>query len=254
MSKSNQHPVRNVIILTDIDDTLCHTVGKFRKYVGNEKALGDACVFDKNGTPLSFRSDKQTTFLAWMKLAATIIPITGRSTEKYLNVDLGFDSYAITAFGAVILNPDGTPDPIWQAHIETNAAKSAEALSELTRLVMGNRVSESVKSTVVSENDVRLFLKVYDDGGSTETIDAMAELMARHLPEGWRLHHNEGQLCAYPEYLDKIKAAQYLLAQIAGPDTLVIGAGDSLSDSGFMSVCDFMIAPIQSQIFKSIKS
>lgn len=252
MHNGKKHPVHNVILFTDIDGTLCFTRDKFRKYVGDERTLGDACVFDKHGKALSYQSDKQALFLSWLSLAATVIPITGRSTEKYLQVDLGFNSYAITSFGAVILDPDGKPDTDWQRHIELSAIKYAQGLHQLIQVMATNQLSRSIKTTVVSEYGRRLFLKVYDADGDAGNLEAPAELLAGNLPDGWTLHHNEGQLCAYPQYLDKVKAAQYLLAQIAGQDSLIIGVGDSLTDAGFMSACDFMIAPIQSQLFESI--
>ncbi|MBX9952810.1 MAG: hypothetical protein K2Y39_26790 [Candidatus Obscuribacterales bacterium] len=254
MSNSNQHHVRNVIILTDIDDTLCHSVGKFRKYVGDEKALGDACVYDASGKPLSYRSRAQETFLDWLSLAATVIPITGRSTESFRHVELGFSSFAITCFGATILHPDGTPDPVWLQHVTAQSALALPALEALHAVARSSSPSDRTKASIVSDNGLPLFLKVHDADHNQSRLDAVGDTLQEFLPRGWRMHANEGQLCAYPAYLDKVNAARYFLDNLAGPHSIVVGCGDSLSDTSFISVCDFMVAPIQSQIFNSVKS
>ncbi len=242
---------QQVILLADIDDHFCHTTKKFRRYVGDESTVGEPCVIDAAGKPLSYRSQKQKTYLEWLMANARVVPVTGRSSDSYLNVRLGFQGYAIVSFGGIILSPQGVPDPEWFAHIKAKSSGERDNLRGLASCVK-EKGSKELNVKTVTDADVDLFLKVQHPGGEQVQLDIAAEIISANLPDGWVVHLNENQLCAYPGFLDKRLAVEYFLANLAGAYSLVIGAGDSHTDTGFMSVCDFMLAPTQSQIFKSL--
>ena len=240
-----------IIVLADIDDHFCHTTKKFRRYVGDEKVVGTPCVFDPAGKPLSFRSRKQTTYLDWLMAQARVIPVTGRSSDKFRLVKLGFTSHAIVSFGGIILAPDGVPDPVWLAHIREQSRLEADPLDTLVA-TLSRKAAKELDVTKVTDFDIELFLKVQHPESDQSKLDQAAAIIRENLPAGWVVHLNENQLCAYPQFLDKRLAVEYFLANLAGAYSLVIGAGDSHTDTGFMSVCDFMLAPTQSQIFRSL--
>lgn len=243
-----------IVVLTDLDDTACHTPGKFARYVGDVATLGQPIVFDEEGTPLSFRSAQQRTLFDWLFGTTMVVPITGRSTSAFRRVKLPFEDHAIVSFGGIILQPDGNPQPDWFAHISTQSRQATDALEHLRAAVIARRPSELVSPDIVQDWGLNLFLKVRQTNVEQAVIDTTAEIIRENLPEGWTVHLNEGQLCAYPGFLDKLHAARFYLEHLAGPYFLVIGCGDSMTDTGFMSVCDVMLAPTKSQIFKKLLS
>lgn len=245
---------QNNVVLIDIDDNCCHTTAKFRKYVGDETQLGTPVVFDPSGKPLSFQSAAQKAMLDWLKSSANLVPVTGRSRQKYLQVNLGFSGYAIVSFGALILQPDGTPEPGWFAIIAEAAAAQKDNIQAVfagTKAAAAG-ISEHLDVTIISDEGLDLLIKVQHKQGNNEELAALAAPLAALLPAGWTLHNNEGQLAAYPPFLGKEGACTYFLENLAGKVDLVIGSGDSLTDVGFMGLCHVMLAPTQSQIFKTL--
>lgn len=243
-----------IILLADIDDNLCHTTKKFRRYVGDETTLGQPCVIDASGQALSFRSAKQRALLDWVMSGATVVPLTGRNTEKFRQVQLGFSGYAIVSFGGLILTPEGQPEPGWYEHIAAAARAEADAMQDLlarTKSEAG-RIGTNLKVQMISDAGLNLFLKIQHSENNQAELDALGAALKAMAPAAWTVHLNENQLCAYPAFLGKNLATTYFLENLAGPRTLVIGSGDSFTDLCFMELCDFVLAPSQSQIFKKL--
>ncbi len=243
------------LVLADIDDNFGHTVKKFRKYVGDENTLGTPIVIDAAGKPLSYASEKQMAFARWLLSTATVTPVTGRSREKYLQVNLGFSGHAIVSFGGLILLADGTPDPTWYEHIAAAARAEKDVIAsyqaDITRGAAD--ISADLKVSRIVDEGLDLLIKVQNTGEkAAEEMQQLSLVMQQLLPAGWTLHVNEGQLCAYPPFLGKELAVRYYLDNLAPAHSLLIGSGDSLTDVGFMSLCDMMLAPTQSQVFKTL--
>lgn len=243
------------LVLADIDDNFCHTVKKFRKYVGDETTLGTPAVIDAAGKPLSYASAKQTAFAHWLLATSTVVPVTGRSREKFLQVNLGFTGHAIVSFGGLILLADGTPEPGWFAHIAAASRAEKPVLeayqADITRGAAD--ISADLKVSRIVDEGLDLLIKVQNTGeNAAAEMEQLALVMQQLQPTGWTLHVNEGQLCAYPPFLGKELACRYYLDNLAPAHSLLIGSGDSLTDVGFMSLCDMMLAPTQSQVFKTL--
>ncbi len=246
------------IILADIDDMLCHTKGKFRKYVGDEKTLGRPCVFDKQSNPLSFQSAQQRDLLEWLNFGI-IVPVTGRSTEKYRAVQLGFSDYAIVSFGGIILTPDGTPEPTWHAQISEQADAEQDNISNVYvgALRAAASISPELSVSVVTDAGIDLLVKIQHTSGDNAMLATMGTAFSQLLPATWTLHSNQGQLAAYPPFLGKKKACEFYLENLAPQGLLkqlIVGCGDSNTDIEFIALCHFMISPVQSQIFRSLTS
>ena len=72
----------------------------------------------------------------------------------------------------------------------------------------------------------------------------------------FNVHCNNSNLAYMTPYASKRRAVTFLKkilrTEIKEPITF-IGLGDSLSDTGFLSICDFQIIPSNSQIAEALK-
>jgi hydroxymethylpyrimidine pyrophosphatase-like HAD family hydrolase len=251
MTKNNA----SALALVDIDDMWCHTARKFGKYVGDPKTVGQPCVFDEGGKPVSFRSAPQAGMLDLLLAGARVIPCTGRSVSKYRRVQLGFNDYAITSFGGVILTPDGEPEAGW--HSEMSRAASVEAENMRGMLALAREGAARINGgdlsvELISDAGLDLVIKVQSKDGVQAHLDELGACFNEQAPVSWMVHLNDGQLSAFPRFLGKVQACRYFLENLAGSPSLVIGCGDSLSDLGFIGLCHFMVTPTQSQIFRTV--
>jgi hypothetical protein len=248
---------QTALALVDIDDMWCHTTRKFGKYVGDPVALGEPCVFDEGGKPVSYRSAPQRGMLDLLLTNSRVIPCTGRSVSKYRRVQLGFNDYAIVSFGGVILQPDGTPEPGWHAEMSQAAAAESEAMRAMLSVARdgAKRINAGDLSVeLISDAGLDLVIKVQSKGGEQCYLDELGGVLREHAPVSWMVHLNDGQLSALPKFLGKVPACRYFIENLAGAPELVIGCGDSLSDLGFIGLCHFMVTPTQSQIFRTVSA
>src|SRR5689334_914937 len=96
-------------VFLDLDDTILQT----RPKCPAGEPIHPA-AHGRDGQPLSFITDRQRALLD-LFAAATVIPTTARNHDAFRRVRLLFTGHAILDFGGVILRPDGTPDPGWDA-------------------------------------------------------------------------------------------------------------------------------------------
>src|SRR5829696_6733221 len=96
-------------VFLDLDDTILQT----RLKCPPDEPVHPA-AHGRDGQPLSFITDRQRALLD-LFTAATVIPTTARNRDAYRRVRLPFRDHAIIDFGGVILRPDDTPDPAWDA-------------------------------------------------------------------------------------------------------------------------------------------
>src|SRR5437870_3315941 len=73
-------------------------------------------------------ANRQRALLRLLGASATIIPITARGFDAFRRMDLPFHYLAILNFGGVVLLPDGSLDPDWEAVIRPQAVGMAEEL------------------------------------------------------------------------------------------------------------------------------
>lgn len=96
-----------MLFASDLDNTLIYSY-KFAK-------AGDICVETKNGKELSFMTRESYAMLKDVVTKCVFVPVTTRSLEQYLRIDLGVKpKYAIVAHGALLIN-DGKIDDQWTA-------------------------------------------------------------------------------------------------------------------------------------------
>lgn len=232
------------VVFVDLDDTLFQTQRK------NPHADRLAAV-DRDGKPLSFRCGRQEAFLDWLAKDALVVPVTGRSVDAFRRVTIPFHGHAVCSFGGVILDSDGNPDPEWLGLMAEAAAGTAGTMDILLGTVAdaaaGHRVD--VRHRIIRDAGLPLYISVKHNAGDGVETARLAAAVSPAVPEGWTLHLNGNNMALLPPFLGKAAAVSFLLERfVGGGPVLTIGVGDSLTDVGFMSLCDFAVAPAKSQI------
>jgi hypothetical protein len=202
-----------------------------------------------DGSPLSYATPRQMSFLSWISESTLLVPVTARSRNALERVRISWDS-AICAHGGMILDNEGAFDPQWRARMASEAGAHAEALAALSRLVSVEARGASLRVRVLEEEQVPLYVLAKHGDGDAEALAEIVERVVPEVPEGWTVHRNGNNAAFLPPFLGKEHAVAWLLPELRRrhPDAPVIGIGDSLTDAPFMRLCDFAMMPTGSQL------
>lgn len=238
------------VVFVDLDDTLFQTERK------NPEADRLAAV-DSDGRPLSFRCGRQEAFLDWLTEDAEVVPVTGRSVDAFRRVTIPFDGHAICSFGGVMLDSRGELHPEWHARME-EAADRTEAVMEGLLRTVGEEATNcrvDVRYRIVRDAGLPLYVSVKHNAGSGQETARLAAAVSPAAPEGWTIHLNGSNMALLPPFLGKAQAVGFFMEHFLGKGpVLTVGVGDSLTDLGFMELCDYVIAPAKSQILSFLSS
>ncbi|BES86194.1 hypothetical protein PEC302107_04540 [Pectobacterium araliae] len=245
------------VIFSDLDDTLFQT----RRKMVNELALEPyrAGALDPSLTPRSFMTEEQAMLVDWMLEYADLIPVTARGTGEIARVTIPFRSWAVTTHGAVILTPEGEPEPVWKAQMLTALAPYAEQLHTMqhgiTELMAERHINGWARINYeYGDTPIYLVMKHRDSTRIEELYAIADEIEQRYPTAGFYLHRNSNNVAWLPDPVEKGRAVTYLLNTLrAERGTFpVIGLGDSLSDHRFMTLCTWYGLPRQSQFAEAI--
>jgi hypothetical protein len=238
-----------VLVLGDLDDTLFQTL---RKCPGGCELFPIA--YGRDGGALSFATSRQRKLFRWLVADAAFIPVTGRNGDALARVDLPWDGYAITSFGGAILAPPGGSDAGWRDYVAAHAAAHSPVLQELRRAALSRAAREraAVRTTVVSDRGVPLYLSVKHEAGDAAGLASFVARLADELPPGWRVHLNDNNAACLPPWLAKEHAVRHFLENIAPPEVVTLGFGDSDGDAPFLALCDHALVPAGSQLGRSL--
>ncbi|CCG42705.1 HAD family hydrolase [Magnetospirillum molischianum] len=231
------------VVFVDLDDTLFQTQRK------NPHADRLAAV-DRDGNPLSFRCGRQEAFLDWLAKDALVVPVTGRSIDAFLRVTLPLGMRAICSFGGVILDADGKPEPEWHGRM-ADAAGGTEAVMEglLGTVAAAADHRVDVRHRIIRDAGLPLYISVKHNAVDGGDMARLATAVSPAVPEGWTIHLNGNNMALLPPFLGKAPAVAFFLERfVGGGPVLTVGVGDSLTDVGFMELCDYAVAPSKSQI------
>jgi hypothetical protein len=235
------------IIFLDLDDTLFQTRPKCPPGI----PLAPAAL-RPDGEPLSFMTPLQQHLFDLLGGAATIIPATARNFDAFRRVQLSFHSLAILDFGGVILHPDGTLDPGWDAQVRPLALSIGEELSEICRSLADFSSAQSlcVQPRIIHDFGMGLYIVMKHPAGDVAILEHIrTEALARLDRERFFVHANDNNLSVVPRFLGKEQAVRYVLAHHVGEEPiLTVGVADSLSDAPFLNLCDFVLLPRGSQL------
>jgi hydroxymethylpyrimidine pyrophosphatase-like HAD family hydrolase len=240
------------IVFVDLDDTL------FQSQRKNPDADRLAAV-DREGNPLSFRSARQEAFLDWLARDALIVPVTGRSVDAFQRVRLPLGGAAICSFGGVILGSDGQPETEWHQRMTDAAREMADLMETLLGVVATTAAADlrDVRYRIIRDAGLPLYISVKHNSHDAEEVARLATAVSPSVPKDWVIHLNANNMALLPPFLGKAAAVAYFLERFvdgeggAGP-VLTLGVGDSLTDLGFMGLCDFAVTPSNSQIMSAL--
>ena len=205
-----------MLFASDLDNTLIHSY----------KAAGpqDICVEVKSGKQLSFMAAEAFLLLKEINKRCVFVPVTTRSIEQYLRIDLGVSPrYAVAAHGAVLL-VDGKIDEQW--------------IYETRQMLNVNLPKFSENEFIFDVRDVDGF---FTAAKSKSPQDAVAYLHSVVDTRQFKICAVYNKVYVLPNGLDKGLALERLRKRLR-PKT-VICAGDSLFDIPMLSIADTAIIP-----------
>lgn len=213
-----------MIFASDLDNTLIHSYKTAKS--------GDICVEVKDGKELSFMSPQTHLLLKDIAERYIFLPVTTRSLEQYLRIDLGVKpKYAVIAHGALLL-VDGKTDEAWS--VETRKLLK----SPLPKL----------DSTVVSDTllyDIRYVENFFIFAKSEEPIKAVEYLKTilktRIDQELFEIYAVHNKVYIFPVGLNKGVAVNRLKNRLQ--IQRVMCAGDSKLDIPMLETADIAIVP-----------
>lgn len=238
------------VIYTDLDDTLFTTLKGYRDA---DLSTLLRVTTAKNGNH-SFMCRQRQSILNWIGAGATLVPVTARSLDAYNRVTLSADHFvdgAVLNNGALILNPDGSEDMHWSEEVEGHCAKAEPVLRKLIAALEAAPCDIRIHRHI--NGDVMLGMTVKSNEESEKGILlnlGLAEAIVRDCNPRGRIvtHRNGNNLAFVPNGVSKKSAVAYLMktrTDLAGRPS--IGAGDSLADLPFMSLCDMLLVPANTQ-------
>lgn len=240
-----------LIVFTDLDDTLFQTLHK--KDVPDSIPMG----FSKEGLPLSYACPKQQTLLSLFMEQGTVIPTTARDFASFNRVRYPFKSFAVLNFGATVLLPGGAIDTDWHDQM---IAASKEMGADLTTYFELSQLLEKQQALglsirLISDFGLNLYILVKHSGHDMKALDVLQAMWEETKGSNYIIRRNGNNLTLAPNFFNKQKAVQYLIETHFDVRTdVIIGAGDSLSDYGFMTKCDYFLTPVGSQLHEEVDS
>lgn len=247
-------PAPRIYLFVDLDDSLFNSLRK----CAPGAALQPAALL-ANGEVISFTSQGQRALLGWLRQGAVVIPVTARSIDAFSRVLVDLPGSAVVSFGGVILDAQRRPDLKWAARMAPDLAAARpfleEAVARVAVWISAHRVDAWVK--VVEELGQTQYLLSKHRSANAQALAEMAEqvlvpLAAAH--PGWRVYQNDNNLTLLPPCLDKAHAVAYLLDALRAQEgeLVTVGLGDSLSDTSFLSLCDYAMAPRGTQLARRL--
>lgn len=238
-----------ICVFADVDDMLITT--------SRECPSADSVVaaVDDKGATCGWLTPRQQRFLVLFRGNVNIVLTTARTSKGVSQLSLPISGYCIVSFGGVIRQPDGSVEPRFRELMAAQCMQSKHALVELLELIEVSCRARGInaRARIASDDGLDLFLSIKHNERNLDELQALREVLEPRLPSGWRLHHNGNFLAAMPPFLGKEIAVRWFMENIAGPDVLTIGMGDSLTDLPFMELCDFAVMPTNSQSFSTLQ-
>lgn len=241
MQHSNTLPP---LALVDLDDTLFQTHNRIKPDDTYRVA-----TLDKHQQPLSFMSPTQWQFVQWLFQSTHVVAITARSVEALARVQLKFEHGAVCSHGGTVLNADGSIDQIWQQRMTEALADYQTPLQQILESALQLAPQpDAIRAWIVQEQGLNLYAVIKQNYPQDRQLKDYLELLPAHLLQGFYFHINGNNLALLPNPVTKASATEYVLGKYDLTHRPVLGFGDSLSDVGFLSQCQWWGMPQRSQL------
>lgn len=235
------------LFFSDLDDTIFQTERKLSGEV-SQATLAARALNDRH----SYMSASQSAMMDWLLSSTRFIPVTARSTEALQRCTLPFADYQICTNGAVILLPDGSADQDWHSTMAREAKNAEACLKELLNFVKNKAPPSRFRCWIVEEFGTGFYFCVKSNEGAAR-LDEIDSNLSHIAGSEWVRHRNENNLSFTPPGISKQRAVLHLSGKILSEKHVpVFGMGDSLTDLPFMSTCDMLVVPSNSQIARNL--
>jgi hydroxymethylpyrimidine pyrophosphatase-like HAD family hydrolase len=238
-----------VIVFSDLDDTLFYAHRKCQDLSGHKAATALS-----NGEVGAYSTPQQQALISLFTDSA-VIPVTGRRTDSLNRVLMDFQGYKIASHGAIVINHQNELDPTWKLMLDNEEPQWRNLMEQLKRQLELDieRLDIDVRVRIVNDQGYACYVCVKGDPLYLKRLIAKTD---NQSTESFTVHANDRNLAYLPPYASKRRAVDFLKHVFKNEDNghiTFFGFGDSLSDTGFMSMCDFQIIPSNSQISEVIR-
>lgn len=241
------------VAFVDLDDTLFSSL---HKHEGRTDLRPAALLRD--GSVVSYASGEQRALGGWLGKSDLVVPVTARTAEAFRRVLLDFDGYAIVSHGATILGADRSSDVDWEARVDRSLVAELPALYDLLETLRSDpRDGPPLDVRIAGEPGRPAYLMAKDPHKDASTVlrasrRCVEPWIAAH--PGYTHHLNGNNLAVLPPAIGKQAAVAYLIDRLQREhgELFVLGAGDSLTDAPFLSLCHAAVIPTRSQLWEAV--
>ncbi|MEC5191763.1 MULTISPECIES: HAD family hydrolase [unclassified Arthrobacter] len=240
---SNTSTAAPVMVASDLDRTLIYSANSMALEGSDHQAPRMVVAEVYDAAPLSFMTRAAEDMLEDIVERSVFVPVTTRTQAQFSRVRVpGFgQGYAVTTNGAVLLH-DGEPDADWSRHIQRSLGSDCAPLSEVLEHLTGNTADPAI-----------LRVRTAEDFFAYSIVDRQAlrpgyldELDAWCEDRGWTTSLQGRKLYCVPAPITK-EAAVAEVRRRSGAG-LLVAAGDSRLDAGFLDLADIAIRPAHGEL------
>lgn len=231
-----------MIFASDLDRTLIHP--KRTLPAGLRERARDAEIYE--GRAITVCSPATLDLLGG--LGPAFVPVTTRSEVQLRRVtpiwELARDGWAVCANGATLLHR-GEPDPAWQDHVATQAARAAslaEARDALHRALGPADPGGWLRR--VRDCDEHFLYAICEPDRMPAGAPREAQLAMDVL--GWQAVLHGYKLYLLPAHLTKEACVAHVAERLGS--RILVAAGDSLLDVGLLERADVALCPADAEL------
>jgi len=242
------------VAFVDLDDTLFSSLHK----QGEEAGLEPAALL-RDGSIISYSSPQQRALTQWIFKSDLVVPVTARTAEAFNRVLLKFNGYAVVSHGATILAPGQTTDHVWTERVDRALETELQVLVVLHQKLEAEHGGEGrLHVRVAGEPGRPAYLMAKNPAKDPAPVHQASEMCVAPwvaANPGYTHHLNGNNLAVLPPSIGKRAAVAYLIEKLKAEhgDIFVVGAGDSLTDAPFLSLCHAALIPTKSQIWGGLQ-
>lgn len=233
----------NLIYASDIDDTLL-----FPKSVACIPEAELISVTNSNEKPLAL-SLRAFEILQKINEMATFIPVTSRSIEQYVRINLFKDEikprFAIVTNGATLF-VDGVISKEYQEYFLAHVGEKAFMYKKIVEQFLAQFPKELVER-VRWVDETFCLINVVSDKNEDQDVLSVAQ---KCLPQNsdCSLSLQRKKLYILPDYVNKMRAVDYVVERYGL--TLAVAAGDAVMDDAMLKAAHKGIVPATGELFR----